>query len=150
MNSLDKLVQITKNFNKELEEASREKRIDIIAQNGNDGYHYNLDGKLDNPKKKVSEDRKGMPVYSGVLAYFPDAIMEIAKCSAAGQKQHNPNEPLGWDRSKSGDELDAMMRHLLDHAKGNEFDDCGTRHIVKCGWRILAFIQKTIEAQDEK
>lgn len=58
MNSLDKLVQITKNFNKELEEASREKRIDIIAQNGNDGYHYNLDGELDNPKKSVSKDRK--------------------------------------------------------------------------------------------
>ena len=150
MNSLDKLVQITKNFNKELEEASREKRINIIAQNGNDGYHYNLDGELENPKKEVTEDRKGIPVYSGVLAYFPDAIMEIAKCSSAGQKQHNPNKPLGWDRSKSGDELDAMMRHLLDHAKGNEFDDCGTRHIVKCGWRILAFIQKTIETQYEK
>ena len=44
MNSLDKLVQITKNFNRELEEEAREQRINIIAQNGNDGYHYNLDG----------------------------------------------------------------------------------------------------------
>jgi hypothetical protein len=25
------------------------------------------------------------------------------------------------------------------------FDDDGVRHIVKCGWRILAFIQKEIE-----
>ena len=120
MNSLEKLLEITKTFNKELEFS------------------------------EAKDNRKGIPVYSGVLTYFPDAIMEIAKCSVAGQKQHNPNEPLGWDRSKSGDELDAMMRHLLEHAKGNEFDDCGTRHIVKSGWRILAFIQKTIEMQYEK
>jgi hypothetical protein len=89
--------------------------------------------------------RKNTPVYSGVVKYFPLALKEIAKASAQGQKQHNPNKPLAWDRSKSGDELDAMMRHLLDHASGELFDDCGTRHIVKCGWRILAFIQKTME-----
>ena len=124
MNSLEKLLEITETFNRELERAEQ--------------------------KDEEKDDRKGMPVYSGVLTYFPDAIMEISKCSVAGQKQHNPNEPLGWDRSKSGDELDAMMRHLLEHAKGNEFDDCGTRHIVKSGWRILAFIQKTIEMQYEK
>tara|TARA_R110002033_G_scaffold75717_3_gene127368 strand:+ start:4074 stop:4448 length:375 start_codon:yes stop_codon:yes gene_type:complete len=124
MNSLEKLLEITETFNRELERAKG--------------------------KEEEKDDRKGMPVYSGVLTYFPDAIMEISKCSVAGQKQHNPNEPLGWDRSKSGDELDAMMRHLLEHAKGNEFDDCGTRHIVKSGWRILAFIQKTIEMQYEK
>ena len=56
MNSLDKLVQITKNFNRELEENAKESRINIIAQNGNDGYHYNLDGELENPKKEVTED----------------------------------------------------------------------------------------------
>ena len=92
--------------------------------------------------------RKATPVYSGCVAYFPLALKEIAKASVQGQAQHNPDEPLAWDRSKSGDELDAMMRHLIDHASGEVFDDCGTRHIVKCGWRILAFIQKTME--DEK
>jgi len=91
------------------------------------------------------EDRKSIPVYSGCISYFPDALKEIAKCSYEGQRQHNPDKPLGWDRSKSGDELDAMMRHLLDHASGIEFDECGTRHIVKCGWRILAYIQKEVE-----
>ena len=93
-------------------------------------------------------ERKATPVYSGVISYFPLALKEISKASYEGQRQHNPDKPLHWDRSKSGDELDAMMRHLLDHASGELFDDCGTRHIVKCGWRILAFIQKTME--DEK
>lgn len=92
-----------------------------------------------------AEERKATPVYSGVIKYFPLALKEISKASYEGQRQHNPDKPLSWDRSKSGDELDAMMRHLLDHASGETFDDCGTRHIVKCGWRILAYIQKTIE-----
>jgi len=55
-------------------------------------------------------DRKKIPVYSGVLKYFPDAIREVAKCSYVGQQQHNPTLPLAWDRSKSGDELDALAR----------------------------------------
>ena len=93
-------------------------------------------------------ERKNTPVYSGVVKYFPLALKEIAKASAQGQKQHNPDKPLAWDRSKSGDELDAMMRHLLDHSSGEEIDDDGVRHIVKCGWRILAFIQKTMENEE--
>jgi hypothetical protein len=58
--------------------------------------------------------RKQTPIFSGVLNYFPDAIREVAKCSYAGQQQHNPDKPLAWDRSKSGDELDALTRHLLE------------------------------------
>ena len=94
-----------------------------------------------------ADERKATPVYSGCIKYFPLALKEISKASCAGQIQHNPDKPLHWDRSKSGDELDAMMRHLLDHASGEIFDECGTRHIVKCGWRILAFIQKTMESE---
>ena len=142
-----------------LESEEHEKRMRAIAQNGNNGEHYTttmtfeqesinmfdvIDAKeLKEPTK--AELRKGMPVYSGVISYFPLALKEIAKASAEGNKQHHDDKPLHWDRSKSGDELDAMMRHLIDHASGEIFDDCGTRHIVKCGWRILAFIQKTIE-----
>ena len=95
------------------------------------------------------ERRKNTPIYSGVVKYFPLALAEVARCSMAGQSQHNPDKPLAWDRAKSGDELDALMRHLTDHASGEIFDDCGTRHIVKCGWRILAFIQKTMEDEQE-
>lgn len=126
-----------------------------------EGYTYNYeihsnDDKVlyssttSNEVEDKAKERKGMPVYSGVLRYFPLAFKEIAKCSQVGNDQHNPGKPLHWDRAKSGDELDAMMRHLIDHASGELFDDCGTRHIVKCGWRILAFIQKTIENEEQK
>lgn len=149
MNSLEKLMEITEGFNEEIAEVERDRRMNIIAQNGNTGHHYDLSNASSDTKPvyKVTkaDERKATPVYSGCISYFPDALKEIAKCSYEGQKQHNPDKPLGWDRSKSGDELDAMMRHLMDYASGVEFDECGTRHIVKCGWRMLAYIQKEVE-----
>jgi malonyl CoA-acyl carrier protein transacylase len=87
--------------------------------------------------------RKATPVYSGVLKYFPDAIKEVAKCSFQGQQQHNPDKPLAWDRSKSGDELDALMRHLLD---AGTIDTDGIRHSTKVAWRALANLLKEIES----
>jgi hypothetical protein len=92
-----------------------------------------------NPPK---ENRKQIPVYSGVINYFPDAIKEVAKCSYAGNEQHNPGTPLHWDRSKSGDELDALMRHLID---AGTIDTDGVRHSAKVAWRALANLQKEIE-----
>tara|TARA_R110002126_G_scaffold266996_2_gene410405 strand:- start:223 stop:579 length:357 start_codon:yes stop_codon:yes gene_type:complete len=47
MNNLDKLIEMSKEFNNELEEQARDKRMNIIAQNGNEGYHYLLNGELD-------------------------------------------------------------------------------------------------------
>ena len=99
-------------------------------------------------QEEMTEDkaqvRKNTPVFSGVLSYFPDAIREVAKCSFAGQQQHNPDLPLAWDRSKSGDELDALARHLLD---AGTIDDDGIRHSAKVAWRGLANLQKEIERE---
>ena len=89
------------------------------------------------------EERKQRPLYSGVLKYFPDALMEVAHCSWLGHQQHNdPNKPLHWDRDKSADELDALMRHLLEI---NERDSDGILHATKVAWRALAYLQKLLE-----
>lgn len=88
-------------------------------------------------------ERKATPVFSGVLAYFPKALREIARCSAAGNDQHNPTKPLHWDRSKSGDELDALARHLLDVGT---MDKDGIPHSAKVAWRALANLEKELEA----
>lgn len=94
-----------------------------------------------------AQQRKATPVFSGVLKYFPDALKEVAKCSKAGQDQHNPDKPLAWDRSKSGDELDALTRHLIDHGV-NPVDDDGVLHLAKVAWRSLAALQKHLEGQE--
>ena len=91
------------------------------------------------PKDK---ERKDTPVYSGCLLYFPDAIREVAKCSLAGQTQHNPDKPLAWDRNKSGNELDSLARHLL---QAGTKDTDGIRHSTKVAWRALANLQKELE-----
>jgi len=41
-------------------------------------------------------ERKGIPITTGVLDYFPLALMEVARCSKAGNDQHNPGKPLHW------------------------------------------------------
>jgi hypothetical protein len=91
-------------------------------------------------------ERKQRPVYSGVLKYFPDALMEVAHCSWLGNEQHNPGEPLHWNREKSADELDALVRHLM---KIDEMDDDGVLHAVKVAWRSLAYLQKLLEKNEE-
>ena len=95
--------------------------------------------------KKEAQQRKAIPIYSGVLKYFPLALKELAKVSQAGNDQHHKGKPLHWDRTKSTDELDALTRHLVDHASGHIFDTDGQRHLAKCAWRALAMLEKELE-----
>ena len=83
-----------------------------------------------------ARERKAIPVYTGFINYFPDAIAAVAKISLKGGIQHGQTpETLFWDRSKSGDELDAMMRHLID------------KDWEQVAWRAMANLQKQIEKQ---
>jgi hypothetical protein len=59
-------------------------------------------------------ERKTHPVYSGFIKYFPHAVAAVSHLSYKGNQQHHPDKPLHWDMSKSADELDAMMRHVID------------------------------------
>lgn len=93
--------------------------------------------------------RKAIPIYSGFIAYFPLAIAEVARLSQIGNDQHNPGTPLHWDRSKSGDELDALARHMVDHAAGVPLDVDGVEHLTKVAWRAMANLQKFLEQKAE-
>jgi hypothetical protein len=87
--------------------------------------------------------RKAIPVATGFVDYFPDAIVAVAELSRIGNDQHNPGKPLHWDRSKSGDEADALMRHFLQRGTT---DSDGVRHSTKLAWRAMALLQKELEA----
>lgn len=89
--------------------------------------------------------RKQIPIVTGVLDYFPDAIAAVAMVSVAGNEQHNPGQPLHWDRSKSMDQADCIGRHLMGRGK---YDNDGQRHSAKLAWRALALLQLEIEAED--
>tara|TARA_Y100001937_G_scaffold95687_1_gene130004 strand:+ start:1779 stop:2114 length:336 start_codon:yes stop_codon:yes gene_type:complete len=89
-----------------------------------------------------SQERKKIPIYTGVIKYFPDAIAEIARVSYIGSKQHHPEQGVFWDRDKSKDDLDALTRHLMEAGK---IDSDGIRHSAKVAWRALANLQKELE-----
>jgi hypothetical protein len=77
--------------------------------------------------------RKEFPLYEGVVKFFPDALAAVAYRSYHGSQQHHPGEPTRWNRANSADELDAMLRHMID----------GEWEAV--AWRALANLQKKIE-----
>jgi len=87
-------------------------------------------------------NRKEYPVGTGVIDYFPDAILAISHVSFVGNQQHNPGSLLHWDRSKSSDEADALMRHFIERGKT---DTDGIAHSAKLAWRAMALLQKEIE-----
>lgn len=89
-------------------------------------------------------ERKGIPLCTGVLDYFPDALAEVAKVSKQGNDQHNPGQPLHWARGKSQDHPDTIIRHLVDRGS---FDTDGRRHSGKAAWRCLAMLQEEIEEE---
>ena len=81
-----------------------------------------------------SAARKEYPVYSGFLQYFPAAVAAIAHHSYKGNEKHNPGQSLHHDRAKSGDEPDALLRHLME------------ADLVGMAWRAMSHLQKHLEA----
>lgn len=90
------------------------------------------------------EERKRIPIATGVLDYFPNALAEIAKVSYQGNVQHNAGQPLHWARNKSTDQDDTIIRHFLERGK---LDEDGMRHSAKLAWRVLALLQLELEAE---
>ena len=95
----------------------------------------------------VSESaaRKASPVWAGVLNYFPDALMAVARVSKAGNDKHNPGQPLHWSRDKSSDHLDCAARHMLTPFAIDP--DSKEIHLANAAWRILAELQLYQEKQ---
>lgn len=97
---------------------------------------------LDARLETDSARRKGYPIYSGVMRYFPDALAEIARLSFEATQKHHPGEGMHWERSKSTDQLDCLVRHL---AEAGTIDTDGIYHDVKVAWRALANLQELLE-----
>lgn len=82
-----------------------------------------------------AEERKKFPMFSGLDAYFPNALACVARLSWEGHQQHfkdAPESPLRWDKTKSADELDALKRHLIQ----GEW--------AQVAWRALAHMEREI------
>lgn len=91
------------------------------------------------------ESRNEFPLAEGLLDYFPNALAAVARLSWLATQQHHPGQPMHWDRNKSTDHANKIMRHLIDRGK---FDDKGHRHSTMVAWRALAMLQEEIEADE--
>lgn len=89
-------------------------------------------------------ERKRYPLATGLLDYFPDAALEVAHVSLVAQDQHNPGKPLEWDKSKSSDHDNTLLRHFLQ--RGTRDKD-GLRHRAKVAWRAFAALQIEIDKE---
>lgn len=72
--------------------------------------------------------RKEIPLYRGLFKYFPRALCAVAALSFRGNQQHHPDKDIHWDMSKSTDELDAMLRHMIE----GEWDAVAWRALANC------------------
>lgn len=88
-----------------------------------------------------SAGRKSVPIFSGVMAYFPDAIAAMAEHSFKGNEKHNPGEPLHHARGKSMDHTDCIMRHCLNW----DGLDGEAHEAVALFWRAGALCQEVLE-----
>lgn len=86
-------------------------------------------------------ERAKFPMFDGLLAYFPDALAWVSRCSYEGGKQHNPGEPLHWAMDKSTDHENKILRHMM---AGFTDDGDGVPHSVKVAWRALARAQEDL------
>ena len=89
-------------------------------------------------------ERKAVPLAEMLTDYFPDAMIELARMCAVGQRQHNPGKPLSWDKKKSSDHANTLLRHFLQ--RGTRDTD-GERHSTKVLWRAAAALQIEIEEE---
>ena len=88
--------------------------------------------------------RGDFPLADGCLDYFPNALAEVARISKIAGDKHHPGEPIHWERGKSTDHRNKIMRHLIDSGK---FDQHGNRHSGALAWRALALLQEELEAE---
>lgn len=91
--------------------------------------------------------RKELQLWTFLMEYFPDAWLAVVGVSIAGNKQHNPGQPLHWARCKSKDQMNTAFRHMWDYGRGVKRDTDGQYHLAKAIWRLSAELQLLIEKE---
>ncbi len=97
------------------------------------------------PPLSLPEDdatRALYPMADGCLDYFPNALAEVSKISYEGNLKHNPGQPMHWNRGKSLDHRNKIIRHTVE-SKGDS--EQAIYHAAQTAWRALADLQQKIE-----
>ena len=93
--------------------------------------------KLDNGKQLAS-----------VLLDFSRALSKVADIGTFGAQKYTRR---GWEAVPNGEEryTDAMIRHLLKHGQGEEFDpDHGIEHLAAVIWNACAALELKLRRKE--
>lgn len=107
-----------------------------------------------------SEERKNIPMATGVLGYFPAALAAVATTSKKGNDKHNAGQPMHHARGKSNDHADCIVRHAMDiqdllalverdewkSGEGKQLSEQLRTELGQLAWRALAWSQELHEA----
>ena len=105
------------------------------------------------PQGRLPSDakaRKGVPIATGCLDYFPRALAAIATLSRIGNDKHNPGEPLHWSRGKSNDHPDCLIRHFMERGTVDTSGAEPVLHSTEMAWRALAILELEIEDRENQ
>ena len=83
-----------------------------------------------------------------IIEGFSRALTEVAKVGTFGANKYTEN---GWESVENGVEryTDAMYRHLLDEAKGEELDaESELKHAAHAAWNVLARLELILREED--
>lgn len=97
----------------------------------------------------IKYDQDKPCVNRGMFAYFPKALLEVAKVSDFGAQKY---ERGGWKTVPDGIEryFDALGRHLLNFQIEGTFDkESGLRHMAHLAWNALAVLELQLQ-EDNK
>lgn len=112
-----------------------------------DQYEMCFSGTVKERRNSLPEEdnlRAEFPMADGLLDYFPNALAYVSKISKQTGDKHHPGDPIHWERGKSMDHRNKIMRHLVDSGGKDEF---GNRHSGGLAWRALALLQEELEAE---
>ncbi|MDX1504641.1 MAG: dATP/dGTP diphosphohydrolase domain-containing protein [Spongiibacter sp.] len=105
-------------------------------EQGRETDPHGTDAHSPGAKLDAGKNRLGL-----VLGAFAGALTEVGKVGTYGANKYTDN---GWLSVPDGHAryTDAMYRHLLSEAKGEEYDpDTGIRHAAHAAWNALARLE---------
>jgi hypothetical protein len=83
--------------------------------------------------------------FNHLLTYFPTALRAVTEVSAYGAQKYTR---MGWASVPDGVHryTEALCRHLMAEAEGEERDESGLYHDAQVAWNALARLELKIRA----
>lgn len=91
----------------------------------------------------------GKPRVGLVVTDFAAALLAVAKVATFGAQKYSDH---GWRQVPNAEQRynDAMYRHLLAYARGEEHDlESGQPHLAHAAWCLLAVLEKYEESKGD-